>query len=261
MKADVIALTHYHGDHIFGLPGLLQTMSCLGRTQPLFLTGPGGLTETMDPILKLTGATSFELRLMSFPRSGLCLHDLNRQWPRDAVLTAFPTRHRVVSQGYCLSLSRHGKFDPERARALGVPIAEWSRLQSGVNVLVNGRVVCPEEVLGRPRKGLKLVFSGDTEQCDALTEAAHGADLLICEATYGDLDQEALAKAHGHMTFAQAARTAQQAGVKRLWLAHYSQVIKDPQACLPVAASIYPDAVCGEDGMRMTLRFEDDEGA
>ena len=242
MKADVIALTHYHGDHVFGLPGLMQTLEVFGRTQPLTLVGPEGLEAAMRPILELVGHTSYPVRLATLPEDGLKLGELARGWPEAARLTAFPTAHRVPSQGYCFTLDRAGKFLPDRARALGVPVNEWS--------------LRPEDVLGAPRKGLKFVFTGDTAPCDSLVDAAKGADLMICEATYGEDGQAQLAREHGHMVFAQAAGMARRAGVKRLWLAHYSQMVEDPSAYLPNAAALFEDTVCGEDGLSVTLRFE-----
>ena len=256
MKADVIDLTHYHGDHIFGLPGLMQTMTCMGRTDPLYLCGPQGLEQAMGPILQLAGWQSYDVRLLTLPKEGVRLAELMPLWPVEARLSAFPTEHRVPSQGYCFSLGRAGKFLPEKARALGVPMQQWAFLQKGQTVEVNGQAVAPSQVLGPERKGLKVVFSGDTMACDSLTDAAFRADLLICEATYGENEQAALAIDHGHMNFAQAARTAADAEAQELWLCHYSQMIEDPEAYLPLARQIFPNAQCGRDGMRVTLRFE-----
>ena len=258
MKADMIALTHYHGDHIFGIPGLLQTMSSMGRRSPLVITGPEGLEETMAPILQLTGWIAYDVRLMELPPEGLYPSGLAKGWPEEARLTAFRTEHRVPSQGYCFTLGRAGKFLPQRARDLEVPRNLWGRLQKGQAVRLGDITISPEDVLGEPRKGLKFVFSGDTALCDSLIRAAEGADLMICEATYGANEQAQMAIEHGHMNFAQAARAAAEAGVKRLWLAHYSQMVGDPANCLPNAAEIFPDAVCGVDGMSVTLRFEED---
>ena len=260
MKADMIALTHYHGDHIFGLPGLLQTLSCLGRVQPLYITGPAGLREELAPILKLAGWTSYEIILFRLPEEGLLLEELIRGWPSEAKLISFATEHRVPSQGYCFTLGRAGKFMPEKAKALGVPMNQWGLLQKGQCVQVGDAMIRPEQVLGEPRKGLKFVFSGDTAACPGLTDAAKDADLLISEATYGENAQAELAIDHGHMNFAQAAAIAKQAGVKQLWLAHYSQMIEDPQAYLPNAAEIFEHTVCGQDGMRPTLAFEPGRG-
>ena len=258
MKTDLIALTHYHGDHIFGLPGLLQTQSCLGRTEPLYITGPAGLRDELAPILKLAGWTPYEIVLLPFPEEGLWLETLAKGWPTEAKLIAFPTEHRVPSQGYCFTLGRAGKFLPEKAEALGVPMHQWSLLQKGQNVQAGDALISPDQVLGEPRKGLKFVFSGDTAPCPALIDAAADADLYVSEATYGENEQAELAVDHGHMNFAQAASMAARARVKRLWLAHYSQMIEDPAEYLPNAAAFFPDAVCGEDGMRVTLRFENE---
>ena len=256
MKADMIALTHYHGDHIFGLPGLLQTMCCLGRTDTLYITGPAGLKEELSPILKLAGWTSYEIMLTALPPEGLPMETLANGWPPEAKLSAFLTEHRVPSQGYCFTLGRAGKFLPQKAKELGVPMNQWSFLQKGQKVQVGESLIRPEQVLGEPRKGLKFVFSGDTSACAALTEAAEEADLLISEATYGENEQAELAIDHGHMNFAQAASAAAQAGVKRLWLSHYSQMIEDPQLYLQNAADIFANTVCGRDGMCTTLQFE-----
>ncbi|MBR4538393.1 MAG: ribonuclease Z [Clostridia bacterium] len=258
MKADLIALTHYHGDHIFGLPGLLQTMCCLGRTDPLYITGPEGLKEELSPILKLAGWMSYEIVLIPFPEEGLRLETLAKGWPTEAKLTAFKTEHRVPSQGYCFTLGRAGKFLPQKAKELGVPVNQWSLLQKGQSVQAGEAVIRPEQVLGEPRKGLKFVFSGDTSPCAGLIAAAKEADLLISEATYGENEQAELAIDHGHMNFAQAASIARQAQVKQLWLAHYSQMVEDPEAYLPNAASIFANTLCGQDGMRAALRFENE---
>lgn len=256
MKTDLIALTHYHGDHIFGLPGLLQTMGVMERTEPLFITGPEGLSCELAPILRLAGQTGYDIRLIEMPAEGLSLSALHRGWPEAAMLSAFPTEHTVISQGYSFKLARAGRFMPERARELNVPEKLWSLLQKGQSVRAEDKAVLPSEVLGAPRKGLKFVFSGDTRACESLAAAAEDADLFICEATYGENGQAELAAEHGHMTYAQAAQIAARANAKRLWLAHYSQMIKEPEEYLPNAKAIFEGAVCGRDGMRITLRFE-----
>ena len=261
MNADLIALTHYHGDHILGLPGLLQTMFSMNRDRPLMITGPEGLEEAMEPILRLAGYLSFSLRLMAWPKAGAALSELFPGWPDRAVLSAFPTNHRVPSQGYRFSLGRAGKFLPDQARALGVPVGLWDRLQRGESVALGETVIRPEQVMERERRGLSFVFSGDTAPCASLTDAARDADLLICEATYGENDQAELARSYGHMTFAQAGETAARAGARRLWLAHYSQRIEHPAEYLPNAQAYFPGAVCGEDGLGLTLRFDEEDAS
>ena len=258
MNADVVALTHYHGDHIFGLPGLLQTLAMQGRTAPLAVTGPEGLEDMMAPVLKLAGRLTFATRLLCLPPEGLRLRDMHAGWPAGARLTAFGTRHRGPSQGYLFTLDRAGRFMPERARALGVPVRLWKALQGGEAVEIQGRRVLPAEVTGEPRRGLKVAFTGDTSSCEAVAEAIPGADLLICEATFGSDDDAALALERGHMTFSQAGALAARACARRLWLCHYSQRVEDPEACAPLARARYPGAVCGADGMKLTLRYPEE---
>ena len=257
MRTDVIALTHYHGDHILGLPGLLKTMWRTERTETLYITGPEGLwCKAMEPILKLTGRTSYPIELIEMPPDGLRLCTLIDGWPVEAKLTAFQTQHKVPSQGYCFTLGRAGKFLPDKAQVLNVPVNQWSRLQKGYNVQIGDKIILPAQVLGAPRRGLKVVFTGDTALCDNLIAAAQGADLLISEATYGDNAQAQKAADNGHMTFAQAATVARQAGVKQLWLTHYSQMIRDPQVYLPNATEIFANTICGRDGLSITLHFD-----
>lgn len=254
MKTDLIALTHYHGDHIFGLPGLLQTMSCLGRREPLYVTGPGGPEEALSPVLALAGELGFELRLVADKH--IRLEMLNAAWSPAAVLEAFPTAHRTASQGYRFTLARPPKFDPDKARELGIPVRYWKLLQRGETLEADGRLIEPSAVTGESRRGLCVVFSGDTAPCAELTAASREADLLICDGTYGDDEQADKAAFYGHCTFSQTAALAAEAEVKRLWLTHFSQII-DPEACLPAARSIFPAAEYGFDGKSISLGFED----
>ena len=215
MKLDGICLTHWHGDHIFGLPGLLQTLGCQGREKPLALFAPAGDAGLLEALRVLTGPLPYPLRPALLPPEGLDLTALG--WPTGATLSAFPTRHRVASQGYCFTLARAGKFDPQRARALGVPMPLWERLQKGETVSAGERLVRPEEVLGPARRGLRVVFSGDTAPCPGLEEAARGADLLLCDATYPTDDYANQAALYGHSTFPQCGALAARTGARRLW--------------------------------------------
>ena len=162
----------------------------------------------------------------------------------------------MPSCGYRIDLPRAGRFLPEQAKALGVPVADWKRLQHGEAVWVDGIRIAPEQVLGAPRQGLRFVFSGDTAPCPNLRKAAEGADLLICDATYPEAAQEAQAKQYGHSTFAQGAKIAADAGAKRFWLAHYSPMITDPADFLPQAQAVFPAAECGFDGKQIVLQYE-----
>ncbi len=256
MKTDIIALTHYHGDHIFGIPGLLQTMFSAGRTEPIYIAGPEGLFDVMSLILGLTGTLPFDVRLFEIPSDGLRLCEMINGWPYEALLSSFPVKHRCIAQGYSFTLNRAGKFNPSKAQELGVPVSMWRILQKGESVFVDGKEIQPSQVLGEKRRGLKVVFTGDTAMCDSLVNASKGADLLICDSTYGDDSRAEIAAERGHMTFSHAAETAKTAGVKKLWLTHYSQTVTNPEIFLPNAQRIFPDSICGYDGMSAELRFD-----
>lgn len=265
MKTDLIALTHYHGDHIFGLPGLLQTMGCLGRTKPLYVIGPEGLEKVMELIAALSGQLPFPIYAL-FPVENseskeifsFRIADYISEWPEEASLTVFKTEHRVKSCGYRFHIRRPGKFIPVRAENAGVPKKYWGILQRGESVtLENGRTVFPDEVLGPERRGLSVVFSGDTAPCDNLREASENADLLICDATYGDSRNSDQAEKYGHSTFSEAAEVAERSGAKRLWLTHFSQIMEDPDEYLSNALETFPDSICGKDGLSVSLKFED----
>lgn len=267
VKIDLIALSHYHGDHIFGLPGLLQTMSCLRRTEPLTITGPEGLEDALAPVLRLAAVEDYEIRLLPVPQSGdFAMKSLCPVWPEGAHCAAFPTLHRVPSQGYVFSLARPPKFDPEKAKALGIPVRCWKKIIAhptgaveweGSTFYQDGEPVLGTMLMGEPRRGLRVVFSGDTQPCPSLEQASAEADLLICDATYGDDSQEDQALLYGHSTFRQAAELAARAKAMRLWLTHFSQMMRRPEDELPNALAFYPGALCGYDGLSITLRFED----
>lgn len=266
VKIDLIALTHYHGDHIFGLPGLLQTMSCLKREEPLFITGPEGLEEIMTPILSLAGQLDYDIRLIPFSNPyGMGMQNLHAKWPAGAWLQRIPTEHRVPSQGYSFLLSRPSEFLPDKAKSLGIPVYMWKQIIAddpitpirinGEILEVDGHIIRGADVMGEPRRGIHVVFSGDTQVCNAMLSHAFEAVLLIHDATYEEDSQEGEANLWGHSTFRQAASVASEAGVKRLWLTHFSQSMTSPGAYVMNAKSVFENTVCGYDGLSITLNL------
>ena len=257
MNVDMIALTHFHGDHIFGLPGLLQTMQVQERSNPLVIAGPNGINTALAPLLKAAGELPYEVKLTELNEGTFKLNTLIKGASEQADFTCFKTNHKVSSLGYCFTLERMGKFYPERATELGVPVSLWSELQKGNSVGTENGTVTPEQVLGEKRKGIKLVITGDTAECENLVTYSEEADLLISEATFGENEQEELAAERGHMTFSQAAEIAKKANVKKLCLTHFSPRVVDPEEYLANATDIFENTVLGIDGLKFTLEFED----
>ena len=243
-RLHTVLLTHYHGDHILGLPGLLQTLSSLGRTAPLTVVGPAGLEAVAAPMAALAGPLPFAVHWRQAGQEPFAAGPLT--------VTPFPLEHRVPCCGYALTLPRAGRFDPGRGRAAGIPVALWSRLQAGQTV----EGFTSDQVLGPPRRGLKVVYATDTRPCPAVTEAAREADLLCMDATYADDADLDKAKLYGHATCRETGALAAEAGVRRLWLTHYSAAVTDLAPGLAAAQRAYPDAVAGTDGMRLELDFD-----
>jgi ribonuclease Z len=211
-----IFLTHFHADHILGLPGMLKTFGLRGRETPLTIYGPPGLRALFEALRPLVGATAYDMTLVEL--------EPNAPLERDGYLVApFAVDHRVGAYGYVLvEADRPGRFDENRARELGVkPGPDFGRLQRGEPVSVDGRDVKPEEVLGEARRGRKLVLTGDTAPADTTRAIAHGADLLVHEATFTN-DEADRAAETGHSTARGAAELAAAAEVAMLALTHVS---------------------------------------
>lgn len=211
----------------------------------------------MRSVLALADELSFPVRLMEGAER-IPMTALHGSWPAGTVLTAFETLHRVPSQGYALHIPRLRQLHTGLATAWGIPKALWPRLQSGETVAVGKRKIRPEEVCGPARKGLTAVFTGDTAPCRSIVDAARDAELLIMDATYADDAHADKAARFGHSTYRQTALCAAEAGVKRLWLTHFSARLADPEEYLDAARAHFPQAECGVDGLRVLLAYPDE---
>ncbi|RLI21494.1 ribonuclease Z [Candidatus Bathyarchaeota archaeon] len=245
-----IFITHMHGDHLLGLPGLIQTMSLFDRQRKLEIYGPEGIKEFMDVIQKTVQYTlTFPIEIHEISKAGvLCEED-------EYVVSAVEADHVIPSFAFALiEKPRPGKFYPEKAKKLGVPEGPlWSKLQRGQTVtLRNGRVIEPSEVVGPPRPGRKIVYSGDTRPCVNVAKLAENADLLIHDST---LDDELAEKAYedGHSTPSQAAEIAKEARAKRLALTHISARYKSTEKLLEQAKKIFPNVFVAEDFMKIEV--------
>ncbi len=249
-----IFITHFHADHILGLPGLLQTMGLQDRTAPLTLYGPAGAGQLLGTLVRLGGDRP------KFPVEIVELKPGEQVKKKEFAIVAGEARHKGACLGYALvEEDRLGRFDPDRARELGVPEGPlWGRIHRGQAVtLGDGTVVEPAALVGPPRPGRKVVISGDTAPCESIVELARGADLLVHEATFG-WDERARAKETRHSTAADAARTAAAAGVVELVLTHISpRYSREAPELAAEAKTFFPATRVARDGMVVEVPFPD----
>jgi ribonuclease Z len=240
VQVDEVYLTHFHADHILGLPGLLKTYDLTDRQQPLTVYGPPGLRDLFSALDRLVGRLEYELDLVELgPGDSL---------PRDGYeIRAFKTEHRVRSCGYALvEEERPGRFDPEAAERLGVSEGpDFARLQRGEEVAGGSGPVGPGDVMGEPRAGRTVVVTGDTAPCDATAEAAFRAELLVHDASFAEEEAQRAAET-SHSTVGQAAAVAREAEAKLLALVHISSRYHVGQV-LEEAREVYEPTIAPRD--------------
>ena len=249
---DVICFTHFHADHISGLPGLLLTMGNAERTEPLTLIGPRGLNRVVSSLRVIAPELPFEIQCIELTKPEETFEFFGYH------ITAFKVNHNVTCYGYTLEIKRQGKFDPQRAKDQNIPLKYWNLLQKGETITEGDTLYTPDMVLGPARKGIKLTYTTDTRPVKSIAEHAEGADLFICEGMYGEQDKEEKAKAYKHMTFKEAAVLAREAQVKEMWLTHYSPSLVRPEEALPEALKIFPNTVAARDRQSTELQFEEE---
>lgn len=243
-----ILLSHCHADHIAGLPGILFQIAHSGRIEPVTIFGPLGTHEIVSHLVSIVGRLPYELRVVEFAGGE------SVELFAGVLLSTLATRHRMPCLAYRLDLARAPRFDPERARALNIPMQDWKRLQAGEAV----GTILPEQVTGPPRRGLRVALVTDTSAFDELIPFVANSDLLVCESMYAEDEAQERAEHRGHMTASQAAHIAADANVRRLWLTHLSPAVSDPQAVEVVARQVFAQAQLGPVGETLTLAFDDD---
>ncbi len=248
---DVICITHFHADHISGLPGLLLTMGNAERTKPLVMIGPKGLAKVVNSLRIIAPELPFDIEFIELSE------DVNTMELCGLAIDAFKVNHRVSCYGYSFSLKRAGKFDVEKAKGFGLPVVFWSKLQKGEEITYEGVTYTGDMVMGDARKGLKLTYCTDTRPTPLIVESAKDSDLFICEGMYGEEDKLPKAKEHKHMMMTEAADIARSANVKELWLTHYSPSLVKPYEYEEMVRDIFPYAKMGKDRMSTVLKYED----
>lgn len=250
---DVICFTHYHGDHISGLPGLLLTMGNADRKEALTLIGPRGLERVVNALRVIAPELPFDIKFIEITQPEQVI-ELNGYR-----ITAFKVNHNVVCYGYTLEILRQGKFSAERAKEQEIPLKFWNPLQKGQTIEAEGKIYTPDMVLGPERKGIKLTYTTDTRPTDSILKNAADSDLFICEGMYGEDDKADKAKGYKHMTFREAAVLARNANVQEMWLTHYSPSLVRPDDYMDKVREIFPNAFPGKDGKSVELNFEDEK--
>ena len=249
---NTILLTHFHADHIAGLPGFFLTMGNSDRTEPVTVIGPRGLSRIMTAVRTIAPELPFEVNFIEI--------DGNEQtFLIDGMeITAFRVQHNIVCYAYEISVRRKGRFDAARAKAQEIPLRFWNPLQRGETIEDGARIYTPEMVLGEERKGLKVVYATDTRPVPAITEHALNADLLVCEGMYGEPGMDKKAREHRHMTMQEAAQIGKDAQPVNMWLTHYSPSLVRPDQYMSSVHTIYPNVIAAKDGQEITLKFEDE---
>lgn len=251
-QIDIICITHFHADHISGLPGLLLTMGNAERSEPLTMIGPKGLEKIVKALRSVAPELPFDIQFIELSEMEETIRI------GEFVIEAFRVNHNVVCYGYSVVIERIGKFMIEKAMALNLPRQAWGILQKGGIYECDGKTYTTDMVLGPPRRGLKVTYCTDTRPIPRIVEHAKGSDLLICEGMYGEKEKIEKAKEHKHMTMQEAAMLAKEAEVSNVWLTHFSPSLVKPQLYLEEIRKIYPNISCGKDGQSIDLCFKDE---
>ncbi len=250
---DVICFTHYHADHISGLPGLLLSMGNADRKEPVIMIGPKGLKRVVSSLRVIAPELPFEIEYIEITDNEMSvdLYGVN--------IEAFRVNHNVICYGYSVKIKRGGKFIVEKAVANNIPKTMWSRLQKGEIIEDNGTTFTPDMVLGEERKGLHVLYCTDTRPMPIIAEKGKGADLMILEGMYGEKDKLKKAKEYKHMTFYEAAELAKIANPTEMWLTHYSPSLIRPDEFMDGVRVIFKHSIAARDGRTVELRFDDEE--
>ena len=250
---EAICFTHYHADHIAGLPGFLLTLGNSGRTEALTIYGPPPLEYVVSALTVIAPQLPYDIRLMELSEQSISEDQIG-----ELIIKAIPMDHMIPCMAYSFEEKRAGKFDVDRAISQKIPKEYWNILQKGNTIEIDGRRLSPDMVVGPHRKGLKVTYCTDSRPNKEFVEFSKSSDLLICEGMYGE--EELLEKAveRKHMIFSEAASIAKQGGSKELWLTHFSPSLRNPGEYIQNAANIFSNSIIGEELMVKQLKHTDE---
>ncbi len=250
---DIICFTHYHADHISGLPGLLLSMGNAEKTTPLILAGPKGLQKVVSALRIIAPELPFEIKYKELTE------DREEFSSGPYVIDAYKVNHNIPCYGYAITIPRKGEFSKDRAQAQNIPLKFWNKLQHGETQTDpdTGITYTPDMVMGKERRGIKVSYCTDSRPVPVIAEYAKDADLMICEGMYGEEDKEAKARGYKHMTMQEAAALAVKAQPKEMWFTHYSPSMTNPKPYMDEISKIFPRAKAAKDGWSIDLGYEE----
>ncbi|ELC8441223.1 ribonuclease Z [Clostridium perfringens] len=260
---DIICISHVHGDHVNGLPGLLSTIGNSGREEPIYIIGPEGISNVIKGFSVVLTYLPYELRIIEgLQRGEFRINKENIELVEegeysDIIINTLDLDHSAPCFGYSFYIKRERKFDVEKAIKNDVPKMLWSKLQKNDEVEFEGVKYSRDMVLGESRKGLKVSYTTDTRPVETIPAFIKDSDLFICEGTYGSEEDMHKAIKNKHMTFGEAAKLAKDGEVNELLLTHFSPSITNPEDFIHNARDVFENSYTGKDGEERTLNFKE----